>query len=111
MRLRLGAVRLKRSASPGLLSSPTNSPVGGLGLRDGYEDACPILPLTVAEIIARVRGRPLARIRAKDGLAAIERGVASNAELARFFRRSQSNMSYAIGRLRQRLRDRERKIN
>jgi len=67
--------------------------------------------VTVAEIIAPGRGRLYARIRAEVGLAAIEGGVASNAELARFFRRSQSNMSYAIGRLRQRLRDRKRKIN
>jgi hypothetical protein len=45
-----------------------------------------------------------------DGVWSLERGVASNARLARFFRRSQSNMSYSIGRLRQRLRDREHKI-
>lgn len=67
--------------------------------------------MTVAEVVAPGRGRLYARIRAEIDLAAIERGVASNAELARFFRRSQSNMSYAIGRLRQRLRDRERKIS
>jgi hypothetical protein len=35
--------------------------------------------------------------------------VANNAELARFFRRSQSNMSCAIGRLRQRRHEREHK--
>ena len=45
-----------------------------------------------------------------DGVWSLERGGASNARLARFFRRSQSNTSYAIGRLRQRLRDREHKI-
>jgi REP element-mobilizing transposase RayT len=61
--------------------------------------------VTVAEVVAPGRGRLYARIRAEIGLGAIERGVAGNAELARFFGRSQSNISYAIGRLRQRLRD------
>jgi putative transposase len=67
--------------------------------------------VTVAEIVAPGRRRLYARIRAEVGLGAIERGIASNAELARYFRRSESSMSYAIGRLRQGLRDRERKTN
>jgi hypothetical protein len=45
-----------------------------------------------------------------DGVWSLERNVATNAHLARIFRRSQSNMSYAIGRLRQRVCDREHKI-
>lgn len=57
------------------------------------------------------RFRLFPRFRAEFGLAAIGRELACNAELAWLFQGSQSNMSYAIGGLRQRLRDREHEID
>lgn len=46
------------------------------------------------------RERKYSAIRAEIGLAAIENGIASNAEIARYFNRNQSGLSRVINRLR-----------
>jgi len=56
--------------------------------------------VSVAELKSPSRERRYAAIRAEVGLAAVEEGVASNAELARYFNRNQSGMSRAISLLR-----------
>ncbi len=56
--------------------------------------------VSVAALKSPSRERCHAAIRAEVGLAAIEDGVASNAELARYFNRNQSGMSRAISQLR-----------
>jgi len=79
-------------------------------------DVCkPAVPPTLDELIKEIclkhgvsatslmslsRQRKLARIRAEIGLAAIESNIATNAEVARFFNRSQSGLSRAVSRLR-----------
>ena len=56
--------------------------------------------VSVADLQSPSRERRYAAIRAEIGLAAVEGGVASNAELARYFHRNQSGMSRAISLLR-----------
>ena len=62
---------------------------------------CQKYDVSVAELRSPSRERRYAAIRAEVGLTAVEEGVASNAELARYFNRNQSGMSRAINQLRQ----------
>jgi len=55
---------------------------------------------SVAALISVSRNKRNAAIRAEIGLAAIRAGVASNAEIARYFNRNQSGTSRSIERLR-----------
>jgi len=56
--------------------------------------------VSAADLKSPSRERRLSRIRAEIALAAIEGGVATNAEVARYFNRSQSGLSLAVSRLR-----------
>jgi putative transposase len=56
--------------------------------------------VSVADLKSSSRERRYATIRAEVGLAAVEDGIASNAELARYFNRNQSGMSRAINQQR-----------
>jgi REP element-mobilizing transposase RayT len=56
--------------------------------------------VSAAELKSSSRERKYSAIRAEIGLAAIEKGIASNAEIARHFNRNQSGLSRAINRLR-----------
>ena len=56
--------------------------------------------VSAAELRSASRERKYSAIRAEVGLAAIDSGIASNAEIARYFNRNQSGMSRAINRLR-----------
>jgi len=47
------------------------------------------------------RNRRFAAVRAQIGLTAIESGIATNAQIARYFNRAQSGLSQAISKLRQ----------
>ena len=60
--------------------------------------------VTIAELKSLSRQRKFSRSRAEIALAAIEGGVATNAEVARYFNRSQSVLSLAVSRLRKRAR-------
>ena len=60
--------------------------------------------VSVADLKSPSRERRYAAIRAEVGLAAVEGGVASNAELARYFNRNQSGMSRAISQRRRKSR-------
>lgn len=60
--------------------------------------------VTIAELKSLSRERKFSRIRAEIALAAIEGGVTTNAEVARYFNRSQSVLSLAVSRLRKRAR-------
>jgi hypothetical protein len=61
---------------------------------------CRRYKISEAKLACDSRDRLYSRIRAEIGLAAIEGGIATNAEIARFFSRSQSGMSRAINDLR-----------
>jgi len=56
--------------------------------------------VSAAELRSSSRERKYSAIRAETGLAAIEKRIASNAEIARYFNRNQSGLSRAINRLR-----------
>lgn len=63
-------------------------------------EACEGRGVSEAELRSRSRQRRYAQIRAEIGLAAVDGGIATGAELARRFNRSQSALSRAIGHLR-----------
>ncbi|TAK51680.1 MAG: transposase [Gammaproteobacteria bacterium] len=63
-------------------------------------EACEGRGVSEAELRSRSRERRCAQIRAEIGLVAVDGGIATGAELARRFNRSQSALSRAIGRLR-----------
>ena len=63
-------------------------------------DICQKHDVSAAELKSFSRERKYSAIRAEIGLAAIENGIASNAEIARYFNRNQSGLSRAISRLR-----------
>lgn len=56
--------------------------------------------VSAAELKSSSRERKYSAVRAEIGLAAIENGIASNAEIARYFVRNQSGTSRAINQLR-----------
>jgi len=63
-------------------------------------EVCAGRGVSEADLRSRSRQRRYARIRAEIGLAAVDGGIATGAELARRFNRSQSALSRAIGRMR-----------
>lgn len=69
-------------------------------LSEFVQDACEKYGVTKAELASASRERKYSRIRAEIGLAALEAGVTTIAELARCFNRSQSGLSRSISRLR-----------
>jgi putative transposase len=66
-------------------------------------DVCRKHGVDIADLRSPSREHRLARIRAEIGILAVDDGIATNAELARFFDRSQAAISRAAGRLRRRL--------
>jgi hypothetical protein len=64
------------------------------------QEICCKYGVTEAELASASRVRRNARIRAEIGLAAVNNGIATNAEVARMFNRSQSALSRSINRLR-----------
>jgi len=64
------------------------------------QQKCRKYKISEAKLVSDSRDRLYSRIRAEIGLAAIDCGIATNAEIARCFNRSQSGMSRAINDLR-----------
>jgi REP-associated tyrosine transposase len=75
-------------------------PKGQPTLEELTQIICQKHDVSVAELRSPSRERRYAAIRAEVGLTAVEEGVASNAELARYFNRNQSGMSRAISQQR-----------
>ncbi len=69
-------------------------------LADLAKKICRKYNVSEAELASSSRLRSHSNIRAEIGLAAIESGIATNAEIARHFNRSQSGLSRVISRLR-----------
>jgi len=69
-------------------------------LEELVRDICQMHDTSEAALKSYSRNRNHSAIRAEIGLTAIENGVASNAEIARYFNRSQSSLSRAINRMR-----------
>ena len=66
-------------------------------------EVCEKYGINLAALRSPSRERRLARIRAEIGMLAIDGGIATNAEVARFFRRSQAGLSRAVWPLRRQL--------
>jgi chromosomal replication initiation ATPase DnaA len=62
---------------------------------------CQKYDVSKSALISTSRNRRFAAIRAEIGLTAIESGIATNAQIARYFNRAQSGLSQAIRQLRQ----------
>lgn len=75
-------------------------PVSRTTLKDLTREICQKYGVTEESLMSSSRERKYSRIRAEIGLTAIDRGIASNAEIARHFNRSHAGMSRAIDRLR-----------
>ncbi len=80
-------------------SKPKQPPVHG-NLKQLTLEICRKYEISEAMLTSASRDRKCSRIRAEIGLIAIESGIATNAEIARFFNRCQSGMSRAINGLR-----------
>jgi len=64
------------------------------------QQLCRKYGISEPELASSSRARRLSRVRAEIGLAAIDSGIATNAEIARCFNRSQSGLSRAINHVR-----------
>ncbi len=84
---------LERNTTP-LASQPT--------LEELAQVICQKYDISRSALISASRDRTYAAVRAEIGLAAIQKGIASNAQIARYFKRSQSGLSRAISQLRRR---------
>lgn len=91
----LGDDRFLASLCPAATQS-----VGTRSLDELVQDACHKYNVSKNELACASRERKYSRIRAEIGLTALEAGVATTAELARYFNRSQSGVSRSISRLR-----------
>ena len=78
---------------------PRQPPIYG-NLKQLTLEICRKYEISEAMLVSASRNRRCSRIRAEIGLVAIESGIATNAEIARFFNRCQSGMSRAIDGLR-----------
>jgi chromosomal replication initiation ATPase DnaA len=78
----------------------TASPLQTLTLEDVIQQVCRKHNVPVDALSSMSRQRIYSQVRAEIGLAAIEGGIATNAEIARRFNRSQSSLSRAIDQLR-----------
>ena len=72
-------------------------------LKELTQEICRQYEISPAELASASRDRRYSRIRAEIGLAAIEGRIATNADIARCFNRSQSGMSRAINCLRKQI--------
>ena len=91
----LGDDRVLASLFPTVTQS-----AGTQSLDELVQDFCQKYDVTETELASTSRERKYSRIRAEIGLAALEAGVATIAELAKCFNRSQSGVSRSISRLR-----------
>ena len=82
------------------LGSELTQPSFQSSLMELTQQKCRKYKIPDAKLVSDSRDRLYSRIRAEIGLAAIDGGIATNAEIARFFNRSQSGMSRAINDLR-----------
>ena len=82
------------------LGSELTQPAIQRTLKKLTQEICHKYEISEAKLASGSRDRQHSRIRAEIGLAAIEGGIATNAEIARCFNRSQSGMSRAINDLR-----------
>ena len=82
------------------LSPDIIQPVLRITLKDLTREFCRKFGVTEESLMSSSRERKYSRIRAEIGLTAIDRGIASNAEIARYFNRSHAGLSRAIERLR-----------
>lgn len=78
---------------------PRQSSIHG-SLEELAQEICRKYEVTEAMLVSASRDRKYSRIRAEIGLVAIENGIATNAEIARFFNRCQSGMCRAINGIR-----------
>jgi REP element-mobilizing transposase RayT len=81
-------------------NSATISAMPFLGLEDLILQVCQKHNVLVSALSSMSRQRIYSHVRAEIGLAAIEGGIATNAEIARRFNRGQSGLSRAIDQLR-----------
>ena len=82
------------------LGSELTQPSSQRTLMELTQQICRKYKTSETELASDSRDRLYSRIRAEIGLVAIDGGIATNAEIARFFNRSQSGMSRAINDLR-----------
>jgi len=94
----LGDDRFLASLCPTVTRSAGTQSLGEL-----VQDFCQIYDVSETELTSTSRERKYSRIRAEIGLAALEAGVTTIAELARCFNRSQSGVSRSISRLRKKM--------
>jgi len=91
----LGDDGFRMSFGPEASLSATRQTLIGL-----TQEHCRKHGISAPELASSSRSRRLSRARAEIGLAAIDSGIATNAEIAGYFNRSQSGLSRAINRLR-----------
>lgn len=94
----LGDDRFIASLGPSVTQSASRQ-----SLKELTKTICGKYDVTEAELQSSSRERKYSAIRAEIGLAACSNEIASNAEIARYFNRSQSGLSRAISELRRRL--------
>jgi hypothetical protein len=72
-------------------------------LKELTQEICRQHDVAEAKLASSSNEHRYSRIRAEIGLIAIDSGIATNAEIARHFNRSQSGLSQLVSRLRRRI--------